>query len=55
MSQNIASKLAAAVITVVMNVIIFGGVSYLFDSQSYAASTFAQFQCDSKDLQRTSA
>ena len=46
MSHNIASKLAAVVITVVMNAILIGGVSYLFDSHAYAAPTSARIQSD---------
>ena len=50
MSQNIASKLAAVVIAVVMNVIILGGVCYLFDSPAYAAPASAQLQSDATHL-----
>jgi hypothetical protein len=42
MSNNIASKLAAVAIAVVMNGIVLGGVGYLFDSHAYAAPTSAQ-------------
>jgi len=50
MSQNIASKLAAVVIAVVMNVIILGGICYLFDSPSYAGPTSAHIQRYTTDL-----
>jgi hypothetical protein len=50
MSQNIASKLAAVVIAVVMNVIILGGVCYLFASPSYAGPSSAHVQSDTTDL-----
>jgi hypothetical protein len=42
MSKNIATKLAAVAIAVVMNGIVLGGVCYLFDSHAYAAPTSAQ-------------
>lgn len=45
MSHNIASKLAAVAISVVMNAIVLGGVCYLFASHSYAASSSAH--CES--------
>jgi hypothetical protein len=44
MSQNIASKLAAVAIAVVMNGVILGGVCYLFALHSYAAPTSAHCQ-----------
>jgi hypothetical protein len=42
LSQNIASKLAAVAIAVVMNGIILGGVCYLFAMHSYAGPASAQ-------------
>jgi hypothetical protein len=50
MSQNIASKLAAVVIAVVMNVIILGGVCYLFESPAYAAPASAHLQSGATNL-----
>jgi hypothetical protein len=50
MSQNIASKLAAAAIAVVMNGIVLGGICYLFDSPAYAAPASAHFQSDTAHL-----
>jgi len=50
MSQNIAPKLAAVAIAVVMNGVVLGGICYLFDSQSFAAPTSAHSQCESTRL-----
>jgi|HubBroStandDraft_5_1064220.scaffolds.fasta_scaffold1147347_1 hypothetical protein len=50
MSHNIASKLAAVAIAVVMNGIVLGGICYLFDSPAYAAPTFAHSQSDTTHL-----
>ena len=50
MSKNIASKLAAVAIAMVMNGIVLAGVSYLFDSHAYAAPTSAQCPSQTKHL-----
>ena len=50
MSQDIASKLAAVAIAVVMNGIVFGGICYLVDSDTDAAPTSADCQSDAPQL-----
>jgi hypothetical protein len=50
MSQNIASKLAAVAIAIVMNGIVLGGVCYLFDSRANAAPASAQCQSHATHL-----
>jgi hypothetical protein len=46
MSHNIASKIGAVAIAVVMNGVVLGGVSYLFASHTQATPTSAQCQSD---------
>ncbi len=50
MSQNIASKLTAVAIAVLMNAIVLGGAGYLFASHSYASPTSAHCEYSTKKL-----
>ena len=50
MSQNIAAKFAAVAVAVVLNGVVLGGICYLFDSQTIAAPTSADSQCDTAQV-----